>query len=77
MRTSRTTQTNLFDPTLGDHPVADDLERVSAWLDAIPNWAADGESDLGAKAGTARGRHGLSCESVGRVPRLLNQARRQ
>ena len=34
MRTTRTTQRSLFDPNPVDHPVAGDLERVSAWLDA-------------------------------------------
>ena len=52
MRTTRTTQTSLFDPPPVDHPVADDLERVSAWLDAHPELAAEVEGDLGAKAVT-------------------------
>ena len=76
MRTTRTTQTSLFDPPPVDHPVADDLERVSAWLDAHPELAAEVEGDLGAKAGVARGRHGLSCETVLRCA-LLKHIRQE
>ena len=76
MRTTRTTQTSLFDPPPVDHPVADDLERVSAWLDARPELAAEVEGDLGAKAGAARGRHGLSCETVLRCA-LLEHIRQE
>lgn len=70
MRATRTTQTSLFDPNPVDHPVADDLERVSAWLDAQPDLAAEVASDLGAGAG--RGRHGLSCETVLRCALLMH-----
>ena len=76
MRTTRTTQASLFDPTPVDHPVADDLERVSAWLDAHPELIAEVEEDLGAKAGPARGRHGLSCETVLRCA-LLKHIRQE
>ena len=64
MRTTRTTQTSLFDPTPVDHPVADDMERVSGWLDALPELADEVAADLGAGPGNATGRHGLSCEAV-------------
>ena len=36
MRAKRTTQISLFDPQAIDHPVADDLEWASAWLDQHP-----------------------------------------
>ena len=76
MRATRTTQTSLFDPTPVDHPVADDLERVSAWLDAHPELVAEVEDDLGARAGSARGRHGLACETVLRCA-LLKHMRQE
>ena len=38
MRKMRTTQTSLFDPETVDHPVAELLERASAWLDGHRNW---------------------------------------
>ena len=74
MRATRTTQTSLFDPTPVDHPVADDLERVSAWLDAHPELVAEVEADLGADA--PRGRHGLACETVMRCA-LLKHIRQE
>ena len=36
MRAKRTAQTSLFDPESVDHPVAEELEWASAWLDAHP-----------------------------------------
>ena len=36
MRAKRTAQISLFDPQALDHPVADELEWASAWLDAHP-----------------------------------------
>ena len=49
---------------------------MSAWLDAHPELAAEVEGDLGAKAGAARGRHGLSCETVLRCA-LLKHIRQE
>ena len=69
MRTTRTTQTSLFDPNPVDHQIAD-LERLSAWLDAQPELTAQVESDL--DAGAARGRDGLSCETVLRCALLMH-----
>ena len=36
MRAKRTTQMSLFDPQSVEHPIADDLETASTWLDAHP-----------------------------------------
>ena len=64
MREKRNAQTSLFDPQAVDHPVADDLERASAWLDAHPELLDLIAADLGASSGAGRGRRGLSCEAV-------------
>ena len=72
MRATRTTQTSLFDPPPVDHPVADGLECVSAWLDAHPELLDGVASDLGVAAGAGRGRHGLSCEAVLRRALLMH-----
>ncbi len=48
MREKRNAQTSLFDPQVVDHPVADDLERASAWLDAQPELLDEIAADLGA-----------------------------
>ena len=64
MREKRNAQTSLFDPQAVDHPVADDLERASAWLDAHPELLDEVAADLGAASGSGRGRRGLSCETA-------------
>ena len=61
MRQKRTAQQSLFDPEPVHHPVADALEAISAWLDAHPELLDAIAVDLGA---AARGRAGLSCETV-------------
>jgi len=71
-RATRTTQTSLVDPPPVDHPVADGLECVSAWLDAHPELLDGVASDLGVAAGAGRGRHGLSCEAVLRRALLMH-----
>ena len=76
MRTTRTTQTSLFDPTPVDPPVADDMERVSGWLDALPELADEVAADLGVGPGNATGRHGLSSEAVLRCA-LLRHMRQE
>ena len=76
MREKRNAQTSLFDPQVVDHPVADDLERASAWLDAHPELLAEIAADLGARSGSSRGRRGLSCETVLRCA-LLKHLRRE
>ena len=72
MRIERTTQTSLFDPSAVDHPVARELERASAWLDAHPEWLEAVRADLDGGAESGRGRHGLSCETVLRCAVLLH-----
>ena len=64
MREKRNARTSLFDPQAVDRPVADELERASAWLDAQPELLDEIAADLGARSGWARGRRGLSCETV-------------
>ena len=64
MRQRRNAQTSLFDPRAVDHPVADDLERASGWLDAHPELLDEVAADLGARSGSGLGRRGLSCETV-------------
>ena len=59
-----------------DHPVADELERASAWLDAHPELLEEVAADLGARSGSGRGRRGLSCETVLRCA-LLKHLRRE
>ena len=76
MREKRNAQTSLFDPQAVDHPVADDLERASAWLDARPELLGEIAADLGARSGSSRGRRGLSCETVPRCA-LLKHLRRE
>ena len=50
MRAKRTAQTSLFHPATVDHPVAEELERASAWLDAHPELLDKVAADLGAVA---------------------------
>ena len=76
MREKRNAQTSLFDPQAVDHPVADELERASAWLDAHPELLAEVAADLGARSGSARGRRGLSCETALRCG-VLKHLRRE
>lgn len=53
----------LFDPEPFHHPGADALEAISAWLDQHPQLLDGIAADLNAELGSARGRHGLSCET--------------
>ena len=55
------TEDCLFDPEPVHHPVADALEAISAWLDAHPELLDGITAD---PAAAARGRAGLSCETV-------------
>ena len=54
MRAKRTAQTSLFDPATVDHPVAEELEWASAWLDAHPELLDEVAADLGAETGVDR-----------------------
>ena len=76
MREKSNAQTSLFDPQAVDHPVADELERAFAWLDAHPELLEEVAADLGARSGSGRGRRGLSCETVLRCA-LLKHLRRE
>ena len=63
MRHRRITQLSLFHPRAVDHPLGDELERMSGWLDERPellDWVA---ADLGGRPDGV-GRQGLSCETV-------------
>ncbi len=62
MRLKRTTQMSLYEPGPVDHPLGEELESISDWLDAHPALLDAVAVDLGAQA--ERGRFGLSCESV-------------
>ena len=64
MRQKRTAQLSFFEPDPVDHPVADALEAISAWLDDHPELLEAVAADLGAESGLCCGRHGLSCETV-------------
>ena len=72
MRAKRTTQISLFDPQAIDHPVADDLEWASAWLDQHPELLDEIATDVDGKAASRRGRHGLTCETVLRCAVLMH-----
>ncbi len=72
MRLKRTTQTSLFEPDPVGHPLGAELESISNWLDAHPGLLGAVAADLGAP--TARGRSGLSCETV--LPRDSDEAGR-
>ena len=62
MRVKRTTQTSLLESPPVDHPLGGELESISHWLDAHPELLDAVAADLGAQV--ARGRSGLSCETV-------------
>ena len=72
MRAKRTTQTSLFDPQALDHPVADELEWASAWLDAHPELLDGVTADPDGGAGSSLGRHGLTRETILRCAVLMH-----
>ena len=76
MRTKRTAQTGLFDPAPVDHPAADALEAMSVRLDADPELLDAIAADLDAKGSSARGRRGLTCETILRCA-VLKHLRRE
>lgn len=62
MRIKRTTQTSLLESDPVDHPLGEELESISNWLDGHPELLDAVAADLGAQ--DAVGRAGLSCETV-------------
>ena len=66
------TQNSLFDPQAIDHPVADDLEWASRWLDAHPELLDAIAADLHGASGSGMGGHGLTCDTVLRCAVLLH-----
>lgn len=62
MRIKRTTQTSLLESDPVDHPLGEELESISNWLDEHPELLDAVAADLGAQ--DAVGRTGLSCETV-------------
>ena len=67
-RARRTAQTSLFEPRTVDHPVAEDLEKASAWLDGHPELLELIAADVAGEATT--GQHGLTCETILRCAAL-------
>ena len=57
-------RTSLFDPPSIEHPIVDELQSTSAWLDTrqVLHDAVIVDLDTGTASG--RGRHGLSGETV-------------
>ena len=72
MRAKRTAQTSLFDPQTVDHPVADELEWASAWLDAHPELLDGVAADPDGGAGSSLGRHGPARETILRCAVLMH-----
>ena len=64
MRQKRTTQTSLLEPNPVDHPFAEDMERMSAFLDEHPEFADWVAADLSREGVSDVGRHGLTHESA-------------
>ena len=62
MRIKRTTQTSLLESDPVDHPLGEELESISNWLDGHPEPLDAVAADLDAQ--DAVGRTGLSCETV-------------
>ena len=72
MRAKRTAQTSLFDPQVLDHPVADELEWASAWLDAHPELLDEIAADSDGGVGSSLGRHGPTRETILRCAVLMH-----
>ena len=72
MRAKHTAQNSLFDPQAIDHPIADDLEGASRWLDAHPELLDALAADLDGSSVSGMGRHGLTCETVLRCAVLVH-----
>ena len=70
MRSTRTVQPSVFQPPEIVHPVADELECASVWLDQHPELL----EMIGAcvPGCTSAGRHGLTCETILRCAVLMH-----
>lgn len=64
MRQKRTTQTSILEPNPVDHPFAEDMERMSAFLDEHPEFADWVAADLSREGVSEVGRQGLTHESA-------------
>ena len=62
MRSTRTIQPSVFQAPEIVHPVAEELERASSWLDQHRELLEMVGRCVGGSAG--RGRHGLTCETI-------------
>ena len=62
MRSTRTIQASIFQAREVVHPIAEELERASGWLDQHPELLDLVSRCVGGSV--ARGRHGLTCEMI-------------
>ena len=69
MRATRTVQPSVFQPPEIVHPIADELERASGWLDQHPELLDTVSCCVGGSG--ACGRRGLTCETVLRCAVLI------
>ena len=70
MRATRTVQPSVFQAPEIVHPVADELQRASAWLDRHPELLDMIGTCVPGCSGC--GRHGLSCETILRCAVLMH-----
>ena len=73
MRETHTAQASIFQTTT-DHEIAHELKRISDWLDAHPELLDRVAEDLQSGRGSARGRSGMTIDSVLRCA-ILKQYR--
>ncbi len=73
MRETHTAQTSLFQSAT-DHEIAHELKRISDWLDGHPALLDRVAEDLQSGGGSARGRSGMTIESILRCS-ILKQYR--
>ena len=64
MRSTRTIQPSVFQAREVVHPIAEELERASGWLGQHPELLETVSRCVGGSV--ARGRHGLTCETIRR-----------
>ena len=70
MRSTRTVQPSVFQAPEIVHPIADELERASTWLDQHPELL--GMIGACVPGSTSCGRHGLTCETILRCAVLMH-----